>query len=93
MTKLYLRGEEPRPDFVPVNATVTVEFQGADALVAGSKEVDPASLTVWSGEVAIANGHQFLRWRVTFDLTADGSDLTTATRRPVVERLEVEADF
>ena len=36
---------------------------------------------------------KFLRWRVTFDITADGSQLSPATRRPVVQRVEVHADF
>jgi hypothetical protein len=92
-TETYLPGEEPRPDFIPPNATVKVEFQGADALAEGSKEIDPATQTAWSGQVSIASGKQFLRWRVTFDLTADGSSLTPATRRPIVEQIRVHAAF
>ena len=93
IAKTYLPGEEPRADYIPTNATVKVEFQGANALVAGSKEVDPASVTAWSGGISIASGHQFIRWRVTFDLAADASQLTTSSRRPVVERLQIHADF
>ena len=93
IAKTYLPGEEPRAEFVPPNATVVVEFQGADALVPGAKEVDPATVTGWSGEVAFASGHQFIRWRVTFNLTADGSVLSTLSRRPVIERVQVHAEF
>ena len=93
IAKTYLEGEEPRGDFVPTNATVKVEFQGADALVPGSKEIDPATVTTWSASVSIASGRQFIRWRVTFDLTADASEFTTLTRRPVIERLQIYADF
>ncbi|MBL8842806.1 MAG: hypothetical protein JNL90_14910 [Planctomycetes bacterium] len=89
----YEAGEEPQLDFVPVNATVQIEFQGADAIVPGSKEIDPATLTAWSGDVAIASGRQFLRWRVTFDLAADGSDLTLRSRRPALEQLQLHADY
>ncbi len=92
-TGAYLEGEEPRGDWIPPNATVRVEFQAADAIAPGSKEVDPATLTAWSGDVAIGNGRQFLRWRITFDVTADGSALTPWSRRPIVERIEVGAEF
>ena len=92
-TGTYLPGEEPRPDFIPPNATVKVEFQGADALAEGSKEIDPATQTAWSNSVSIADGRQFLRWRVTFDLTADGSSLSPSSRRPIVERIQVHTEF
>ena len=92
-TGTYLPGEEPRPDFIPPNATVKVEFQGADALAEGSKEIDPATQTAWSNKVSIASGKQFLRWRITFDLTADGSVLSPSSRRPIVERIQVHVDF
>jgi len=72
---------------------VQVEFQAADAIAEGSKEVDPASLTSWSGTVSIANGKQFLRWRITFDITADGSNLTPTTRLPMAESIQVHAEF
>jgi hypothetical protein len=88
-TGAWIEGEEPRADWIPTNATVRIEFQGADAIAPGSREVDPATLTDWSGNAAIADGSQFLRWRITFDLTADGSTLSPRTRRPIVERLEV----
>jgi hypothetical protein len=91
--KTYKKGEEPRGNFVPTNASVRVEFQGANAVVEGSKEVDPGSLTPWSGSPSVADAHQFLRWRVTFDITADGSQLAPTTRRPVVQRVSVHADF
>jgi hypothetical protein len=93
VTHAWLDGEEPRPDYIPPTATVRVEFQGGDAIVRGSKEVDPASLTGWSADVGVASGRQFLRWRITFDTTADGADLSILTRRPVVERIRVRAEF
>jgi hypothetical protein len=93
VTKKYILGEEPRADWVPPSATVRIEFQGGNAVVEGSKEVDPATLTPWSGTPTIADGMQFLRWRITFDITADGSDLTAHSRRPVVLQLGVDAEF
>ena len=90
----YFRGEEPVENFVPRNASVTIEFQGADAIAEGSREVDPASLSGWDPDpAAVANGRQLIRWRITFDVTADGSELDARTRRPAVQRLELPFEF
>lgn len=89
----YLPGEEPRSDFIPPNATVTVLFQGAQAITPGSKEVDPASLTAWSPDVAIADGMQFVRYKVVFDIAADGKTLAPTTPRPTVQQINIHADF
>jgi len=91
--KLYKKGEEPRGDFIPTNATVRVEFQGASAVAEGSKEVDPGSLTAWSPSPSVASSRQFLRWRITLDITADGSQLAPTTRLPAIHRVQVHADF
>ncbi len=89
----YKVGEEPKHQFIPTNATIRVEFQGARAIVEGSKEIDPLSVTAWSASPAVASSRQFIRWRITFDTTADNSQLTPDTRLPIVERLEIHADF
>ena len=88
------RGEEPRSDFIPTNATIKVEFQGANAITEGSKEVDPATITSWATFPSIADGLQFIRWRITFDLTAKTSDpLSPETPRPTVQSIRVHAQF
>jgi hypothetical protein len=89
----YKRGEEPIPDFIPTNATVKVEFQGADPIAEGSKEVDPSTLTPWSRSPAVANRRKFLRWRITLDITADGSQLAPGLRLSAVQRVCVHAQF
>ena len=43
----YLPGEEPRANFIPDNASVTVLFQGANPIADGSKEIDPVEVTDW----------------------------------------------
>jgi len=91
--KRYKPGEDPRADFIPLNASVKVEFQGANPIVEGSKEVDPATLTNWSPTPSVASGRQFLRWRITLDVTADGSALSPSTRLPIVESIQVDAQF
>jgi hypothetical protein len=57
----YRSGQEPRSNFIPPNASITVDFQGANALVSGSKKVDPDSLTSWASDAFIANHHLFIR--------------------------------
>jgi hypothetical protein len=94
ITRTYKPGQEPKSDFIPPNASVQVEFQGANAAVEGSKEIDPGSITLWSGTVAVANGMQFIRWRITFDLTARPGDvLTPDTPKPVVQSIQIHSQF
>ena len=82
---------------IPTNATIKVEFQGADPIAPGSKEVDVATIvpsaSTWSSSPTIANGKQFIRWRVTFDITADGSQLETDVRLPIAQSVQVHAEF
>jgi len=90
----YKSGKEPKADFIPPNASVKVEFQGANAIVEGSKEIDPASVTLWSTSPAAADGLQFIRWRITFDLTANTSDpLSPETPRPCVQKISIHSQY
>ena len=89
----YLQGEEPINDFIPTDATIKVEFQGANPIVEGSSEVDPTTLTSWSVAPAIANGMKFLRWRVTLDIDKDASGLTPSQRLPAIQSVQVHAHF
>ncbi len=88
----FLPGQEPRPNFIPTNTSITVEFQGANALVPGSKEIDRHTWTEWSATPSIANGMQFLRYRVTFDIALNDV-LTETSPRPSVQRLWIRAEF
>jgi hypothetical protein len=93
LTRQYLPGRQPRSDFIPPGCRIRVEFQGGDAVVAGSHEVDPASFTSWSPNAAIGNGHQFLRWRITFTIADDSHPLGPLSPRPVVQQVTVHAGF
>ena len=85
--------ELPRSDFIPPNATIRLEFQGGNPIVPGSREVDPVARTVWSASPSVANGRQFVRYRVTFDVAADGSPVTNENRRPIVSHVGIHAEF
>ncbi len=90
----FLPGLQPRANAIPPNASVTVEFEGADAVRPGSKEIDPESLTGWGPSPSVANGKQFLRYRITFDVTArEGDELHPDTPRPTVQSLSIRAEF
>ncbi len=93
LTGDYLEGEEPRSDFIPRNASVRVEFQGGDAIAEGSKEVNPDSETAWSPSPSIADGKQFIRYRITFDITADDSALRPMMPLPAVQEIIVDAEY
>jgi hypothetical protein len=88
-TKEYFPGEEPRANWIPPETEVYIEFQAADAVVEGSKEVDPASLSLWSPSIEVADGRQFVRFRVTFDLTHNGGEVNNRTRRPIMKDLRL----
>lgn len=91
-TGLFFPGEEPVADWIPTNAEVWIEFQGADAIAPGSKEVG-SSGTAWSPDPGVAQGRQFVRFRVRFDVATDGSQITAATRKPAVLELRVDLEF
>lgn len=89
----YFSGEEPREDWVPPEASVTIEFQAADAVAPGSREVDEANASAWTADWTQIGGRQFVRWRVTFHLAEAGQPLTEASKRPVLQRLSLDFDF
>jgi hypothetical protein len=80
-------------DYLPKNATVRIEFQAANAVAPGSDQVDPPSVTPWSPTIDVADGHQFVRYRVTFDIAADGSLLTSDSLRPVLRWIRLPFTF
>ena len=90
---VYEPGLEPRANYIPPNATVIVQFQGAEAIAEGSKEVDPNSLTAWDSDISFADGMQFVRYRVIFNITADASELRPDTPRPTVQSVRIQAEF
>lgn len=92
-TREYFTGEEPREDWIPPGATVVIEFRAADAMAPGSKEVNPDSLGDWTPDWNQIAGRQFVRWRVTFNVSADGQPIGPKTRRPVMHRLQLDFDF
>ncbi len=89
----FLPGEEPRRDFVPTNSTVRIQFQGADAIRPGSGQVDPATMTDWVASASLLSGHQFLRFRVTFDISANGQGPSLRSRRPAVTELWIDVEL
>jgi hypothetical protein len=79
-------------DYIPDGNEVAILFQGADALVPGSKVPDPASVTDWTADLASLSGKQFVRFRVRLD-TADGVPLTAANPKPQVNRVRVKVQY
>ncbi len=93
LTRDYYEGEEPRANWIPPKAEIFIEFQAADAIAEGSKEVDPETITNWNASITVADGRQFVRFRVTFDLTANGGQISSRIRRPVFKNLELGFQF
>jgi hypothetical protein len=84
-------------DALPASAAIRVRFQAAPADAAGDPTLTGAS-TFQSDAAAIQNdpnaaNFKFVRFRVDFDILADGSPLSFATPRPTVEFLRLPFQF
>ncbi|MFO0982755.1 MAG: Ig-like domain-containing protein [Planctomycetota bacterium] len=84
-------------DFIEPDGSVRVEFQAGDAVEPGSKEVAESSITPWSNVIDVANGHQFMRYRITFNI-ADfvkhpGAQLSPDSRLATVRFAKMPFDF
>ncbi len=88
----FLRGQEPRPNHIPPNTSVKVEFQGAQAIAEGSKEIGPR--TEWTSQIQTLNHHQFLRYRITLNIETDEERSPALnTPFPTVQSISVHVEF
>ncbi len=77
-------------DYLPGSASVRFEFQGAD---------DPAvstTYTAWTSNLAALQGKRAVRYRVSFDINADGEiggGVSQASPRPVLEYVKVPFEW
>ncbi len=84
-------------DALPASSTIQVRFQAAPADAAGNPLVTSATAFL-SDATAIQNdpnaaNFKFVRFRVDFDILADGSALTFTTPRPTVDFLRLPFKF
>ncbi len=89
----FLPGLEPKGNFVPRNASIRIEFQGGHPLREGGREVDPESMTDWHADASIADGHQFIRFRVTFDVGNSDEPLSRLTPIPTLQWIRIRTEF
>jgi hypothetical protein len=76
------------------NASVSVQFQGAFPVRAGSHIPDPDSLTAWVTDLRDVSGYPLVRFRVTFDLAKDPAyPFGPTSKRPGVDRLRIRAEY
>jgi hypothetical protein len=81
-------------DAISDNATVTVLFQGAYPVRAGSSIPDAETLTDWVADLTELTGHPLVRFKVTFDLTADpGFEFNVDSLRPKVDELRLRTGY
>jgi hypothetical protein len=81
-------------DWLPSSASIRIEFQGAPANA--MNQPDEAHASAWSADVNALEsvaGLAFVRFRVEFDLAADGSDVTLSSPKPSLEFLRVPYRF
>jgi hypothetical protein len=95
-----IKVDAPEPQFsledaVTNNATVTVVFQGAYPVRAGSQVADPSSMTEWTPRLSELSGYPLLRFQVTFDVGADldAFPFEAQSYRPAVDYMRVRASY
>ncbi|MEW6744330.1 MAG: hypothetical protein AB1486_16370 [Planctomycetota bacterium] len=87
--------EPERSDYLPDNAWVRIEFQAALPLPSDPDVVDPTTLTPWSGSIAVADGHPFLRFRVTINIAREdrGYQVGPGLRIPAIQAMRLRFEF
>jgi hypothetical protein len=88
-------------DSLPASSVVVIQFQAAPANSQGapSTTVGPLGATDWVPDIATINTHpnvanfRFIRFRVTFDIVADGGQLSFETPIPTLDFLRVPFRF
>jgi hypothetical protein len=76
------------------NATVSLQFQGAFPIRAGSHVPDPDTLTNWAADLRELSGYPLVRFRVTFDLANDSAyPFGPSSKRPGVDRVRIRAEY
>jgi hypothetical protein len=84
-------------DALPLSATIRVQFQAAPADLAGNPTLTGATAFLNdAGAIqndANAANFKFVRFRVDFDILADGSSLTFTTPRPEIDFLRLPFKF
>jgi hypothetical protein len=80
------------PNYIPETNEVIVLFQGADALVPGSKVPDPDSVTDWTGDINTLSGKQFVRFRVSLN-TAKDTPLKPTSPKPQVNFVRLRMQY
>lgn len=76
-------------DYLPASTSIKIELQGAPD--DGSGNPDEALASAWVGDENLLKGLALahVRFRVTFDLAANGAPITLASPRPSLEFLRV----
>ena len=74
-------------DSLPASASVNVVFQGADD-PANAASILPG-VNEWTADLSELRGKRFLRYRVTFDINANGAGVTLNNPRPSLDYLKI----
>jgi hypothetical protein len=82
----------PLPNYIPDDNRVAVQFQGADALMPGSKVPDVDGATEWTTELSSLHGKQFIRFMVGFNVAYD-STIAPDSLKPQVNKLRIRMKY
>jgi hypothetical protein len=88
------------PNFLPASSKITIEFQATQPDSQGNPSTDPNLLSPWTTDITTLDpstgtnpNYRFLRFRVSFDIAANGGDLTPDTPIPGLDFLRTPFRF
>ena len=91
---------EGTPDNLPSSSSVVVEFQATTENVQGDPDGSPGALSAWVKDITLINpnvaGHpnyRFFRFRISFDISAQGDPLSFNTPIPSLDFIRIPFRF
>ncbi|MGQ0553712.1 MAG: hypothetical protein ACT4PU_10890 [Planctomycetota bacterium] len=83
------------PNAITDNAVVTIFFQGAYPIRAGSAVPDSATVTSWVSDLRALSGYPLIRFQISFDLGANLAlfPLDATSKRPAVDSVRLRAKY
>ena len=88
------------PNFLPATSVIKVEFQATQPDFQGNPSLDPGLISAWTTDVSTIEpnagsnpNYRFLRFRISFDISAGGAPLSPQTPIPGLDFLRVPFRF
>jgi len=84
-----------KKNFIPNDNEVAVQFQGADAVLPGSKipNENPSVMSDWTWDLASLSGKQFIRFRIRINVAKHSGDVNPDNSKPQVNFIRLRMNY